>query len=346
MGMITRISRAIALGDTELVPSEVALEAERLLQIESPWLLAQGVPSVVDRVIGLGPVQPLFEDPEISDVLVNAPDEVWVDRGRGLERADVGFDSSEDIVNTVERVIAPLGLRLDRVSPMVDARLPDGSRLHAVLPPASVDGPLLAIRHFTQRVASLDDLVSCGAATEEQVGILVEAVRLRRTLVVSGGTGAGKTTLLNLLAGVIPAEERIVTIEDAAELDLPGHVVRLEARPANTEGSGAITIRDLLRSALRLRPDRIIVGEVRGGEALDLISALNTGHRGSMTTVHANSPMEALLRIETLALSAGDTSEAAVSRQLRTAVDVVVQMERNAGGRMIVEIDDDLGGWS
>jgi pilus assembly protein CpaF len=346
MGMIERISRAIALGDTELVPSEVAFEAERLLQVESPWLLAAGIPSVVDRVIGLGPVQPLFEDPDISDVLVNAPDEVWVDRGQGLERVDVQFDSSDDIVNTVERVIAPLGLRLDRVSPMVDARLPDGSRLHAVLPPASVDGPLLAIRRFTQRVASLDDLVSSGAATEDQVRLLVEAVRMRKTLVVSGGTGAGKTTLLNLLAGVIPAEERTVTIEDAAELHLPGHVVRLEARPANTEGSGAITIRDLLRSALRLRPDRIIVGEVRGSEALDLISALNTGHRGSMTTVHANSPMEALLRIETLALSAGDTSEAAVSRQLRTAVDVVVQMERNAGGRTIVEIDDDLGGWS
>ena len=346
VGMIERISRAIASGDIELVPSQVALEAERLLQVESPWLLAEGVPSVVDRVTGLGPIQPLLEDPEISDVMVNTPNEVWVDRGQGLERVDVEFDSSEDIVNTVERVIAPLGLRLDRVSPMVDARLPDGSRLHAVLPPASVDGPLLAIRRFTQRVASLDDLVTSGAATDDQVEALVEAVRMRKTLVVSGGTGAGKTTLLNLLAGVIPPEERTVTIEDAAELDLPGHVVRLEARPANTEGSGAITIRDLLRSALRLRPDRIVVGEVRGSEALDLISALNTGHRGSMTTVHANSPMEALLRIETLALSAGDTSEAAVSRQLRTAVDVVVQMERNAGGRMIVEIDDDLGGWS
>jgi pilus assembly protein CpaF len=346
MGMIERISRAIALGDTELVPSEVAMEAERLLQVESPWFLAKGIPSVVDRVTGLGPVQPLFEDPDISDVLVNRPDEVWVDRGHGLQRVDVEFESSEDIINTVERVIAPLGLRLDRVSPMVDARLPDGSRLHAVLPPASVEGPLLAIRRFTQRVASLADLVSSGTATDVQVGILVEAVRLRKTVVVSGGTGAGKTTLLNLLAGVIPPEERIVTIEDAAELDLPGHVVRLEARPANTEGAGAITIRDLLRSALRLRPDRIIVGEVRGIEALDLISALNPGHRGSMTTVHANSPMEALLRIETLALSAGDASEAAVSRQLRTAVDVVVQMERGVNGRMIVEIDDDLGRWS
>lgn len=200
----------------------------------------------------------------------------------------------------------------------------------------------MAIRRFTQRVASLDDLVATGTATERQVEMLVEAVRDRRTIVVSGGTGAGKTTLLNLLAGSIDPSERVVTIEDAAELNLPGHVVRLEARPPNAEGAGAITIRSLLRSALRLRPDRIIVGEVRGGEALDLISALNTGHRGSLTTVHANSPDEALLRIETLALSAGDTSETAITRQLRSAVDVVVQIERDQGSRKIVDIAEDI----
>jgi len=200
----------------------------------------------------------------------------------------------------------------------------------------------MAIRRFTQRVASLDDLVATGTATERQVELLVEAVRARRTIVVSGGTGAGKTTLLNLLAGSIDPNERVVTIEDAAELNLPGHVVRLEARPPNAEGAGAITIRSLLRSALRLRPDRIIVGEVRGGEALDLISALNTGHRGSLTTVHANSPDEALLRIETLALSAGDTSETAITRQLRSAVDVVVQIERDQGSRRIVDIAEDI----
>jgi pilus assembly protein CpaF len=288
----------------------------------------------------MGPIQPLLDDPDVSDVLVNGRDDVWVDRGMGLEKTDVGFDSDEEIVNTVERAIAPLGLRIDRVSPMVDARLPDGSRLHSVLPPASVDGPLLAVRRFTQRVTSIEDLVVSGTATRQQVDQLVSAVRERRTIVVSGGTGAGKTTLLNLLAGVIDPSERVVTIEDAAELRLPGHVVRLEARPANAEGVGAITIRALLRSALRLRPDRIIVGEVRGGEALDLIAALNTGHRGSMTTVHANSPAEALLRIEALALSAGDTSEAAVTRQLRTAVDLVVQIERSASARKVVAIEE------
>jgi pilus assembly protein CpaF len=335
VGLVERVSRAIALGTTSLDPGDVAFEADRLLATESPWHGQDEVREVVHRVTGLGPVQELFEDPGVTDVLVNGPDEIWVDRGSDLERVTQHFGSNEDLVATVERVIAPLGLRIDRASPMVDARLADGSRLHAVLPPASVDAPLVAIRRFTQRVRDLDDLVATGTATSDQVDRLIHAVETRQTVVVSGGTGAGKTTLLNLLAGKIDRRERVVTVEDAAELDLPGHVVRLEARPANAEGAGEITIRTLLRSALRLRPDRIVVGEVRGGEALDLIAALNTGHRGSMTTVHANSPEEALWRLETLALMAGDASEAAVRRQLRAAVDVVVQIERDAGGRRI-----------
>lgn len=340
VGVVDRISRAIAIGETNLTPDEVAIEAGRLLDTESPWHRSDQVTDVVSRVTGLGPVQRLFEDPNVTDVLVNGHDEIWVDRGQGLERVKERFSSDGDVVSTVERVIAPLGLRIDRSSPMVDARLVDGSRLHAVLPPASVDGPLIAIRRFTQRVATLADLVETGTASDAQVAQLVEAVTARKTVVVSGGTGAGKTTLLNLLAGIIDPTERVVTIEDAAELSLPGHVVRLEARPPNAEGAGAISIRSLLRSALRLRPDRIIVGEVRGPEALDLISALNTGHRGSLTTVHANSPDEALLRIETLALSAGDTSETAISRQLRMAVGVVVQVERTGDERRIVAITD------
>lgn len=344
MGLVERISRAIAVGDTALDPYSVAIEAGRLLDTETPWQAESRLQTVVHQVTGLGPVQHLVDDPAVSDVLVNGRGDVWVDRGEGLEAVDTSFSSPDDVVATVERVIAPLGLRIDRASPMVDARLPDGSRLHAVLPPASVDGPLMAIRRFTQRVSSLADLVASGTATSAQVDQLVDLVQERKTIVVSGGTGAGKTTLLNLLAGSIESTERVVTIEDAAELDLPGHVVRLEARPPNAEGAGAITIRALLRSALRLRPDRIIVGEVRGGEALDLISALNTGHRGSLTTVHANSPEEALLRIETLALTAGDTSETAVSRQLRAAVDVVVQIERSGSRRRIVAIDEVGGG--
>lgn len=343
MGLVERISRAIALGDAELTPTDVAIEAGRLLGTETPWHATNRIAPVVHRVTGLGPIQQLLDDSAVSDVLVNGHREVWVDRGEGLELVEAAFASDEDVVATIERAIASLGLRIDRASPMVDARLPDGSRLHAVLPPASVDGPLIAIRRFTQRVSSLEDLVATGTATERDVSRLVEAVRSRRTIVVSGGTGAGKTTLLNLLAGAIDAAERVVTIEDAAELSLPGHVVRLEARPPNAEGAGAITIRSLLRSALRLRPDRIIVGEVRGPEALDLISALNTGHRGSLTTVHANSPEEAMLRIETLALTAGDASERAVSRQLHAAVDIVVQIERSGGRRRIVAISEDFG---
>jgi pilus assembly protein CpaF len=346
VGVVDRISRAIAIGQTDLASDEVAAEATRLLSRESPWYVEAAAEEVVHRVTGLGPIQPLVENPDISDILVNGHAEVWVDRGSGLERTEVCFVSDEDVVTTVERVIAPLGLRLDRSAPMVDARLVDGSRLHAVLPPASVEFPLVAIRRFTQRIRDLDDLVAAGTADRMQVDSLVGSVRSRETIVVAGGTGTGKTTLLNLLGSAIPASERVITIEDAAELDLPGHVVRLEARPPNAEGKGEITIRALLRSALRLRPDRIIVGEVRGPEALDLISALNTGHRGSLTTVHANSPAEALLRLETLALTAGDTSTRTVSRQLRSAVDVLVQIERNGVSRRITEIARAADVWS
>lgn len=338
MGLIDRVSRAIAVGDTALIDHAIEAEADKLLRIESPWTTASTTRRVVDEVLGLGPIQVLFDDPDVTDILANGPGEVWVDRGEGLELTTTAFTSVEHLVSTIERVIAPLGLRIDRSAPMADARLPDGSRLHAVLPPASVDGPILAIRRFLQRVSSLADLVEMGTLTGEESSLLEEAVRTRKTLVISGGTGAGKTTLLNLLAGSIPAVERVVTIEDAAELALPGHVVRLEARPANTEGEGEITTRMLLRSALRLRPDRIIVGEVRGSEALDLVSALNTGHQGSLTTVHANSPEEALWRLETLALSAGNTSERTVSRQLRAAIDLVVQLRRDEAGRHIETI--------
>jgi pilus assembly protein CpaF len=347
MGVIERVARAVALSDVPFDRAAVETEAARILMEESPWRVAEALGPVVASVLGTGPLQPLIDDPAVTDVLVNGPDEVWVDRGGGLELTEVSFPSAGAVVSMVERVIAPLGLRIDRAMPMVDARLPDGSRLHAVLPPAAVDGPLVAVRRFVQRVSSLDDLVDAGTLTRSQADRLVEAVKGRSTIVVSGGTGAGKTTLLNLLAAHIPPDQRVVTIEDAAELSLPGHVVRLEARPANTEGVGEITIRQLVRSALRLRPDRIVVGEVRGAEALDLISALNTGHRGSMTTVHANSPQEAMWRLQTLALTAGGASETAVTRQLRAAVDLVVQVERTREGRVVRAIADrgELGDW-
>ena len=340
VGMIERLGRTIAAGDTRLDPLSVEEEALWLLQSESPWMGEQTARLVVGGVLGLGPIQDLVDDPDVSDVLVNGPDEVWVDRGEGLHLTDIRFGSASDLVATIERVVAPTGLRIDRSAPMVDARLPDGSRLHAVLPPASVDYPLLALRRLTRGVSSMDDLVSAETLTRSESDALLGAVADRRTIVVSGGTGAGKTTLLNLLAVAVPATERVVTIEDAAELSLPGHVVRLEARPANAEGTGEITVRALLRSALRLRPDRIIVGEVRGPEALELVGALNTGHRGSLTTVHANSPREAMWRLETLALSAGNTSEHAVARQLKAAVDLVVQIERSGDRRRITAIEE------
>lgn len=346
MGLISRVSEAIALGGVQLEPEAVRVEAGRILAAESPWNASEAITGVVSGVLGLGPIQSLVDDQEVTDVLVNGPDEVWVDRGGGLEPADCRFDSADHVVTVVERVIAPLGLRLDRTRPMVDARLPDGSRLHAVLPPASVDNPLMAVRRFTQRVTSLDDLVEVGTATEAQVAQLRESVEARRTILVSGGTGAGKTTLLNLMAAEIPFSERVVTIEDAAELSLPGHVVRLEAHPPNSEGVGEITIGDLLRSALRLRPDRIIVGEVRGAEALDLISAMNTGHQGSMTTVHANSPDEALWRLETLAMSSGVVAREAIVRQLHASIDLVVQVGRDGIQRRIGEISERSGQWS
>ncbi len=338
VGLIEKVSRVIALGEVDFDPKAVEYEASRLLELESPWRVGEYVGRVVDSVLGLGPIQQWIEDPEVTDVLVNGPDEVWIDRGHGLQRVNTAFGSADEIVTVVERVIAPLGLRLDRTRPMVDARLPDGSRLHAVLPPASVDSPLVAVRRFTQRVRDLDDLAGTGTATPAQIDLIKEIVTNRETVVVSGGTGAGKTTLLNLMARLIPDHERVVTIEDAAELSLPGHVVRLEAHPPNSEGVGEITIRELLRSALRLRPDRIIVGEVRGPEALDLISALNTGHQGSMTTVHANSPEEALWRLETLALSAGVVSETAIVRQLEQSVDALIQVGRTDRGRVITAV--------
>ncbi len=335
VGVIEQVAGQIASGTVPMRRGEVVAEAERRLRLAAPDRASQLAGAVVDRVLGLGPIEALLRDPEVTDVLVNGPREVWVDRGGEMSRADVGFESNESLLAAVERVIAPLGLRIDRSSPMVDARLPDGSRLHAVTPPASVDHPIVAIRRFTQAVDSLEALVALGTASAGQAIVLADAVRSRKTIIVSGGTGAGKTTLLNLLGSLIPSHERVVTIEDAAELRLPGHVVRLEAHPPNAEGAGEITIRSLLRSALRLRPDRIIVGEVRGPEALDLVWALNTGHRGSLSTVHANSPEEALWRLETLALSAGDTSETSVRRQLHAAVDSVVQIERAGSERRI-----------
>ena len=312
-----------------------------LVREEAPLLGADAhdaaVAAVIADVAGLGPLEPLLADPDVSEVMVNGPGAVWVERVGRLSRTDVVVDTPT-IEHLIEKVVAPLGLRVDRASPLVDARLPDGSRVNAVVPPLSVDGPCLTIRRFGARAVPLSAFCPPGVGE-----LLTWAVRSRLNILVSGGTGAGKTTLLNALAAFIPAKERVVTVEDAVELRLPGaHVVRLEARPANAEGAGEVRLRDLVRNALRMRPDRIVVGEVRGPEALDMLQAMNTGHEGSLSTCHANSPVDALRRLETMVLM-GDVALplAAVRDQIGAALDLVVQVARRPDGRRsIVAVDE------
>ena len=301
------------------------------------------VERVLSSAVGLGPLEPLMRDQTVDEVMVNGPRVVWIERQGQLERTDVTFASGEELMNVIERILSPLGRRVDEASPLVDARLPDGSRVNCVIPPLSLDGPLLTIRRFRRQGFSLDDLVSNGTLAEGAASLLGRCVRGRANLVVSGGTGSGKTTLLNALSGLAAEGERIVTIEDAAELRLrQQHVLRLESRPASLEGDGEITIRQLVRNALRMRPDRIIVGEVRGAEALDMLQALNSGHDGSMTTVHSNSAADALRRIETLALMADVAlPHAAVRQQLASALDLVVHLDRDRDGtRRVVELEE------
>lgn len=340
VGLIERLSESLIQRGVPLDSGLLAEELELLAADEAPLATPDELQAVLDALIGFGPAETLLRDPLVTDVLINGPDEIWVERSGELERVDLRFQDDASIVAAVERMITPLGLRFDPAAPMIDARLPDGSRLHAVMPPASVDHPVAAIRRFNQAVASFEEMVDLGALSSGQRDELQGAVVRRANMIVSGGTGAGKTTLLNVLSTAIDTSHRVIVIEDASELQLSGHVVRLEAKPANAEGAGAITVRSLLRSALRLRPDRIVIGEVRGEEALDLVGALNTGHAGSMSTVHANSPDEAMWRLETLALSGSSrVGEVAVHRQLRASIDVVVQIERSNGRRSVTAIE-------
>jgi pilus assembly protein CpaF len=311
------------------------------LRRRAPLLGAAALDDAVERVlahvVGLGALDPLLADPAVSEVMVNGPGPVWVERDGVVECTDIVLDGRA-IDHVIERVVAPLGLRVDRASPLVDARLPDGSRVNAVVPPLAVDGPCVTIRRFRVRDVALEELAAAPTAA-----LLRAAVQARLNIVVCGGTGAGKTTLLNALAGCIGAEERVVTVEDAAELRLPlPHVVRLEARPANADGVGAIGIRALVRNALRMRPDRIVVGEVRGPEALDMLQAMNTGHEGSLSTCHANGLVDALRRLETMVLM-GDVALplAAIRDQLGAALDLVVHVARlPGGGRRIVAVGE------
>ncbi|MGH2675962.1 MAG: CpaF family protein, partial [Actinomycetota bacterium] len=297
------------------------------------------VNEVSDEVVGLGAIEGLLRDPEVTEVMVNGPDDVFVERKGRIERVETGlFEGEEAVLHLIERIIGPLGLRVDESSPYVDARLPDGSRFHAILPPLSLCGPAVTVRKFGVVPLSPSDLVRLGAASAEMIDLLGACVRERANLVVSGGASSGKTTLLGALSSFIPAGERIITIEDAAELRLhQPHVVRLEARPPNVEGTGAVTVRDLVRNALRMRPDRIVVGEVRGGETLDMLQAMNTGHEGSMSTAHANSPQDLVARLETMALMSDvDLPVSHVREQIASTVDLVVHTARLLGGRRIV----------
>ena len=298
---------------------------------------------IVERSYGLGPLEPLLRDPAVDEVMVSGCAPVWVERGGRLERTGVRFASDADLRDAIERILAPLGRRVDDASPVCDARLSDGSRVHVVIPPLAVDGPALTIRRFRRRGFGPEDLVDCGTIDQALLDVLGEAVAARRSILVCGGTGSGKTTTLNALSAFVDAGERIVTIEDAAELRLrQPHVVRLEARPPNLEGRGEVTIRTLVRNALRMRPDRIVVGEVRGAEALDLLVALSSGHDGSLCTLHAGSCAEALRRLETLALMADvGLPHAAIREQVADAIDLVVcQARMPDGARRVVEVTE------
>ncbi len=304
-------------------------EPTPLSQIEREEVIEQ----IVYEVTGLGPIEPLFRDHTITDILVNGPKDVYVERKGKLARVPTSFRNNAHLLAIIDRIVSRVGRRVDESSPMVDARLPDGSRVNAIIPPLALDGPVLSIRRFGAQI-TIDQLLELGALTTEMVDLLAGCVQARLNMLISGGTGSGKTTLLNALSSFIPASERIVTIEDAAELRLQQeHVVRLETRPPNAEGRGEVLARDLVKNALRMRPDRIIVGEVRGTEALDMLQAMNTGHEGSLTTVHANSARDAIARIETMIQFAGmNLPNKAMREQISSALDVIVQVSRLSDG--------------
>ena len=304
------------------------------------------IPEILDEVLGFGPIEPLLKDSTISEIMVNNANQVYIERNGKLELSDVTFRDDAHVMQIIEKIIAPIGRRIDESSPMVDARLPDGSRVNAIIPPLSLKGPVLTIRKFSKDPYQVQDLIKFGTWTQEVADFLKACVEGKLNIIVSGGTGSGKTTTLNILSSFIPSYERIVTVEDAAELQLrQEHVVTLESRPANIEGKGQIAMRDLVKNCLRMRPDRIIVGEVRGGEALDMLQAMNTGHDGSLTTGHANTPRDMLARLETMVLMAGvNLPDKAIREQTASAINLIIQQSRMPDGtRKITNITEILG---
>src|SRR2546425_9712166 len=331
----------------ELVQQQIRRIVEDMLALDETPLSRKERDDLVIEIehetFGLGPIEPLMQDPTVSDILVNGAREIYVERHGKLERTRVTFRDDAHLLQVIDRIVTAVGRRVDESSPMVDARLPDGSRVNAVIPPLALNGPVLTIRKFAEDPYTVADLINFGSMTMDLALFLEASVRGKLNVLVSGGTGTGKTTMLNVLSSFIPQRERIVTIEDAAELQLQQpHVVRLESRPPNSEGRGEVKIRDLVRNALRMRPDRIVIGEVRGGEALDMLQAMNTGHAGSITTVHANGPRDALSRLETMVLMAGfELPVRAIREQIASAINVIIQLARASdGARRTVSVQE------
>ena len=328
---VREVVETLLAGETEFA---VGFNRDRLIE------------EILNEVFGLGPLEPLLNDPTIADILVNTHKQVYVERYGKLELTKTVFKDDEHLKHIIDRIVSEVGRRIDESSPMVDARLSDGSRVNAIIPPLALDGPIFSIRKFRNQDLDIDELVSYETLVPQIVETLKSAVKARLNILISGGTGTGKTTLLNILSGFIPSSERIITIEDAAELQLQqSHVVRLETRPANVEGQGAVVQRDLVRNALRMRPDRIVLGEVRGAEALDMLQAMNTGHDGSMTTLHANTTRDALRRLETMILmAAANLPDKAIREQITSAINVIVQIIRlSDGSRKIAKVSEITG---
>ncbi len=337
-------------GDEAMLRARVEELVEEKLRAEkvpySRQMRNRLVSDIADEILGFGPIEPLLRDPTVTEVMVNRYDQIYCERFGKLELTDVQFRDNEHIRHVIDKIVTPLGRRVDESSPMVDARLPDGSRVNAIIPPLSLNGPVLTIRKFSVDPYTVEDLIGFGSLTQQMAAFLSACVKIKLNILVSGGSGAGKTTLLNVLSSFIPEGERVVTVEDAAELKLhQPHVVRLESRPPNIEGKGEVKIRDLVRNCLRMRPDRIVVGEVRGGEALDMLQAMNTGHEGSISTVHANTPRDAVARMETMVMMAGmDLPSRAIREQIAAAIHLIVQIGRlSDGSRKVLSVTEVQG---